>query len=137
MLALGVFPDVSLKRAREKRDAARQLLADGIDPSAQRKAEEHAERIAQLQTFEAVAREWLKRQSSGDSHGAGNTRRLEQHVFPRIDAAPIADLKRADMREVPRRIGCFGRSAIRESRAPHRAQPLDTRAALDPLNAAG
>lgn len=109
VLALGVFPDVSLKRAREKRDAARQLLADGIDPSAQRKADEHAERIAQLRTFEAVAREWLKRQSWGDSHGARNTRRLEQHVFPWIGAAPIADVKRADMREVLRRIEHTGR----------------------------
>ena len=40
VLALGVYPDVSLKRAREKRDAARQLVADGIDPSAKRKADE-------------------------------------------------------------------------------------------------
>jgi integrase len=103
------FIDVSLKRAHEKRDAARQLLADGIDPSAQRKADEHAERIAQLRTFEAVAREWLKQQSWGDSHGARSTRRLEQHVFPWIGAAPIADVKRADMREVLRRIEHTGR----------------------------
>jgi hypothetical protein len=39
LLALGAYPDVSLKRAREKHDDARKLLADGIDPSAKRKAE--------------------------------------------------------------------------------------------------
>ena len=55
LLALGVYPDVPLKRAREKRDEARRLIADGIDPNAQRKAE----RGAQAQTFEAVAAEWL------------------------------------------------------------------------------
>ena len=86
VLALGVFPDVSLKRAREKRDDARRLLADGIDPSAQRKADDHAHRLAHLRTFEAIAREWLGRQSWGDNHSDRNTRRLEQHVFPWIGA---------------------------------------------------
>ena len=54
LLAIGAYPDVSLKRAREKRDEARRLLADGIDPSAQRKAE----KLADANTFEAIAREW-------------------------------------------------------------------------------
>jgi hypothetical protein len=55
LLAIGAYPDVSLKRAREKRDDARKLLADGIDPSAKRRAEKEQ----QVNTFEAVAREWL------------------------------------------------------------------------------
>jgi hypothetical protein len=58
LLAIGVYPDVSLKRAREKRDDARRLLADGIDPSAQRKAE----KVADANTFESFAREWLELQ---------------------------------------------------------------------------
>ena len=41
-----------------------------IDPGTQRKQEEHQRRVAQLQTFEAVAREWLTKQSWGESHGA-------------------------------------------------------------------
>ena len=53
-LALGVFPDVSLKQARERRDTARKLLADGIDPAAKREAE----RSADADTFEAIAREF-------------------------------------------------------------------------------
>ena len=56
---LGPYPDVSLKRAREKRDEARSHVADGVDPSAKRQGE----RTAQANTFEAIAREWLDLQS--------------------------------------------------------------------------
>jgi hypothetical protein len=55
MLSLGVYPDIGLKRARERRDEARKQIAEGIDPSAQRRAA----KAAQADTFEAVAREWL------------------------------------------------------------------------------
>src|SRR3569623_752238 len=55
MLSLGAYPEVSLKRAREKREEARTLLADGVDPSVRRKAE----RGARKDTFAAVAREWM------------------------------------------------------------------------------
>src|SRR5688572_33073089 len=99
-LSLGVFPEVSLKRAREKRDEARRLLADGIDPGVQRKQEEHQRRVAQLQTFEAVAREWLTKQSWGESHGARNARRLEQHVFPWLGSLGVSGIKRAQIKEV-------------------------------------
>ena len=53
LISLGAYPDVTLKRAREKRDEARRLIADDIDPSAQRKAQ----RAALLDTFEGVAQE--------------------------------------------------------------------------------
>jgi hypothetical protein len=52
---LGAYPDVSLKRAREKRDDARRHVADGVDPSEKRRAE----RDAATNTFAAVAYEWL------------------------------------------------------------------------------
>lgn len=81
MLALGVFPEVSLKRARDTRDEARRLLADHIHPGTQKKQEEHQRRVARLQTLEAAAREWLSKQSWGKSHGARDARRLEQHVL--------------------------------------------------------
>jgi hypothetical protein len=55
LLSLGNYPDVPLKRAREKRDEARRLLADGVDPSVHRKAIQDAK----AETFEAIAREWL------------------------------------------------------------------------------
>ena len=59
LLALGVYPDLSLKDARKRRDEARQLLADGIDPTAQRKTIRQARRIAASNTLEATARAWL------------------------------------------------------------------------------
>jgi hypothetical protein len=59
LISLGVYPDVGLKRAREKRDEARKLLADGIDPSAERQER----RTGLLETFEGVAEEWLELQS--------------------------------------------------------------------------
>jgi hypothetical protein len=55
LLALGLYPDVGLGLARERRDDARKLVAKGVDPSAKRKAE----KAAQSDTFEAVAREYL------------------------------------------------------------------------------
>lgn len=103
-LALGVFPEVSLKRAREKRDEARRLLADNIDPSARRKQEEHERRIARLHTFEAVARDWLTKQRWGESHAARNARRLGQHVLPWIGSLAAGEIKRAQIKEVVQRI---------------------------------
>src|ERR1700730_3786430 len=55
LISLGVYPDVPLKLARERREGARRLVADGIDPSAKRQAE----KTARGNTFEAVAREWI------------------------------------------------------------------------------
>jgi hypothetical protein len=55
LLSLGDYRDVPLKRAREKRDDARRLLADGVDPSAQRKAEQ----LASANTLRAIGDEWL------------------------------------------------------------------------------
>src|ERR1700749_2620143 len=59
-IGLGAYPDVSLKRAREKRDEARREVADGIDPSATRKAAKRAE----ANSVEAVAVEWLAGQAT-------------------------------------------------------------------------
>lgn len=59
-LALGSFPDVTVSTARHKRDAARSMIAQkGLDPSAQRKAEKIARRVANAGTFKAIAEEWL------------------------------------------------------------------------------
>src|SRR5688572_3173440 len=58
-LSFGVYPDVPLKRAREKRDDARRLVADGIDPAAKRREQ----RRANACTFEAVALEWLEQRA--------------------------------------------------------------------------
>jgi integrase len=111
VLVLGLYPDVSLKRAREKRDEARRLLAEGLDPSAERKAAEQAQRLAALHTFKAVATAWMDRNrlSWAESHANRTRRRFEQHVFPWIGDHSIRDVKRPELREVLRRIENTGR----------------------------
>jgi hypothetical protein len=93
-LSLGVYPLISLKRARERREDLRRQVAEGIDHSAVRKAE----KSAQAQTFEAVAREWMaKRKAIWSSEYANNmTRRFEQHVFPWLGSKLIKSLTAAD-----------------------------------------
>lgn len=59
LLALGVYPAVSLLKARQRRDKARELLADGIDPSAAKRQDRQDKADAAANTFEAVARDWL------------------------------------------------------------------------------
>ena len=84
LLSLGTYPDVSLKRAREKRDEARSLVADKIDPSAKRQAE----RFSEAETFEAVAQEWLALVEEPQSGALQPTtvnqlrQRLVKYVFP-------------------------------------------------------
>lgn len=75
-LSLGVYPDVSLKDARDRRDAARKLVADGIDPSEHRKAQKSARADRAANSFEVVAREWFAKYSAtwATNHG-GSARR--------------------------------------------------------------
>jgi len=96
LLALGAYPDVSLVRAREKRDEARRLLAEGVDPGAQRKAEKAARAV----TFEAVAREFLAKLKPtwAPAHHSRVASRLER-LYPAIGARPIGSLTAADLLE--------------------------------------
>ncbi|MEW5864176.1 MAG: integrase arm-type DNA-binding domain-containing protein [Pseudomonadota bacterium] len=107
-LSLGVYPDVSLKAAREKRDAARRQLIAGIDPAQARRAEKLAQ--AGAESFEAIAREWHAKFSPGwvASHGDRILRRLERDVFPWIGKRPIAEIKAPELLAVLRRIESRG-----------------------------
>lgn len=99
-LSLGTFPDVSLRKARERREEARALVADGIDPSEQRQASKAASAAAAANTFEAVAREWLARKAAHEwvqTQTAKETRNLEKHVFPKIGRKPIVELDVDDL----------------------------------------
>lgn len=92
-LALGVYPDVNIKMARERRQDARTLLADSIDPGEQRKAEKIAN--SRINSFEVVAREWFTKHSANWSldHAAQVMRRLENDVFPVIGSKPVKDIQ--------------------------------------------
>jgi len=93
-ISLGVYPDVSLKRAREKRDDARSLLADGIDPSQQRKAEKLKKKNEQKNTFKLIASEWHKKESVKwtFNHSKEVWRRLDNEIFPYLGNKPISEI---------------------------------------------
>lgn len=114
-LSLGVYPEVSLKRAREKREEARRLLADGIDPGTKRKAET----VATAETFEAVAREWFAKfaEQWAPSHAGKIIRRLERDVFRWIGSRPIVGLTAPDVLACLRRIE--SRNAIETAHRAH------------------
>lgn len=106
MLSLGTYPETGLKAAREKRDEARKLLSQGIDPSAERRAT----KTAASETLEAVYREWMEKFSPrwSASHKENVCRHLEKNALPWIGARPIAELKAADVLAVLRRIEARG-----------------------------
>ena len=104
LLALGVYPEVSLKQARDKRDTARSQLANGIDPSAKRRAEKVAK--AGAESFEAVAREWLVKFSPrwADSYSSKMLGRLEKDAFPWLGSSPVNAITAPELLRVLRRI---------------------------------
>ena len=106
-LALGAYPDVTLKRAREKRDAARELVADGVDPSVQRRAE----RAALAQSFEGVAKEWLElqRKSLAPETISILSARLDSGLYPYIGSRPVAAITALEVLNALRRIEARGR----------------------------
>lgn len=108
-ISLGVYPDISLAKARERRDDAHKLLALGTDPSAQRQAEKVSQR-AEKNSFTPVARAWFEKFSANwvPEHSATVIHRLEMDVFPWIGAKPIAEIGATELLEVLRRIEARG-----------------------------
>ena len=93
-LSFGTYPDTGLKLARDRRDDARKQLAEGIDPGAVRKNEKQERRTAQGNTFELVAREWMKKKGAkwSDTYASKTKSALERHAFPSIGAKPVKDI---------------------------------------------
>lgn len=109
-LAFGVYPEVSLKTARERRTEARAILDRGEDPAAvKREAQAKTERETAA-SFEAVAREWLAHQAPGWGAGtlAAIRKSLEREVFPNIGARPMAHLRPRDVMPLVKRIEARG-----------------------------
>lgn len=106
MSRCGVYPQITLKDARERRDACRRQLAHYIDPPVA-KREAKAARIASTKnSFEAIAREWFAKRSPvwKKTHSSKVIRRLEIDVFPWLGKRPIADIKTTELLQVLRRI---------------------------------
>ncbi len=97
MLALGVYPMVSLAEARKRRDAAKKLVTDGIDPS-QKKKDDKIQESGSL-TFEAVARDWHASCSKkwSVSHSERVFKSLVDNLFPALGQRKISELKTRDL----------------------------------------
>jgi hypothetical protein len=110
VLALGVYPDVPLTLARERRDEARKLLAQDIHPGEQMKAAKAAGAEKAANSFEVVAREWFAKYGKTlvASHADRIIRRFGKEIFTWIGSKPIADLTAPELLSVVRRIESRG-----------------------------
>lgn len=99
LLSLGVYPDVSLLEARERRDAARKVIAAGGDPSAARKAERAQQESEAANTFRAIASEWLTLKSDELAPGTHGKARwmLETFAYPKLGARPLVSIEPPDV----------------------------------------
>jgi integrase len=93
MTSLGAWPEVSLKQARERLHDARKLVANGIDPAAQRREE----RLATANTFKAVATEWLEAQQLSPSTLERERGLLQNHLLPALGSKAINTIKQPDV----------------------------------------
>jgi integrase len=105
-LAFGVYPEVSFAEAREKRDQARKMVANDVDPGVVKQAARNAVMQAAENSFQLVALEWYAKFSTKwvASHGDRTLRRLEKDVFPWIGNRPICEIKAPELLTVLRRI---------------------------------
>lgn len=149
-LSFGVYPDVSLADARNKRDEARSLLAKDIDPSVDKQIKKRATKLAAENSFEAIAREWYAKFSSKWTahHGERIIRRLEKDIFPWLGKRPVTEITAPEILNTLRRIenrgaretahrtqqncGQIFRYAIASGRA-ERDPSADLRGALEPV----
>lgn len=150
LLALGVYPELSIIEARQRREAARQLLRNGTDPGAAKQDKKAQDKLSSAETFEAVARQWHENKRDGwhPTTAADKLYRLEKDVFPHMGGKPIASitppqvlmvLRRIESRgalELTRRlkqtIGQVFRYAVAEGRA-ERDPTQDLKDALKPM----
>jgi integrase len=109
LLSFGTYPEVGVKQAREKRDAARKQVANGSDPSVERKL---AKARATGDSFEAVAREWFTKFSTAKgwaaTHAVTVIRRLERDIFPWLGSRPIAEITPVELLAALRRVESRG-----------------------------
>lgn len=118
-LAIGVYPLISLSEAREKKDQARKLLANGVDPSAAKKESKIQKKADSESSFEKIARQWHENQAHSWTarHASYVIRRLEADVFPRLGHRDIREITAPELLGVLREIEARGAIDI-----AHRAQ---------------
>ena len=105
LLSLGVYPDVSLAKARARRDAARQLIADGVDPSVRKQAE----KLAETDTFKSVALEWLDKQNFAPKTLKKAKWTFEDLLFPYLGSKSIRSISAPEVLAAVRKLEARGK----------------------------
>ncbi|PQP01207.1 integrase [Massilia phosphatilytica] len=110
LLALGVYPAVTLARARQLRDDARQLVSAGVDPMAAKRQDRATRILAESSTFESMARAYLVKIAPNRTPSTleKNTAWLERNVFPTLGAKPISAISPRDVLAVLQKIEARG-----------------------------
>ena len=108
-LAIGVYPDISLKAARDKHKEARENLANGIDPNVAKQGQKAADQGALANSFEVIALEWLQKRGAKSEGGDKRLNRLlQKDLFPYIGKRPISKITSPDLLKALRRIESRG-----------------------------
>ncbi|HEY3309704.1 MAG TPA: integrase arm-type DNA-binding domain-containing protein [Desulfuromonadaceae bacterium] len=108
LLSFGSYPALSLADARQRRDDAKKLLANDVDPGETKKAQKAAKCVSNANSFEVVAREWHSKFSSADKwskpHAVTILDRLERDIFPWLGNRPIIEIKAPELLTVLHRV---------------------------------
>lgn len=106
VLALGVYPDVTLTEARAKRDDARKVIGNGTDPITIKREQKRQDKLKAANSFEAIAREWHDHQKGRwiPDHAAKVIGSLEKEMFPAIGAYPITEITAPMVLEAVRKV---------------------------------
>lgn len=109
-MAFGAYPAITLADARQRREDAKKLLANGVDPGETKKALKAAQGEQGINTFEVIAREWHSKYAHTwvASHAQHKLERLEKNVFPWIGKRPIKEITAPDVLAVLRRLEARG-----------------------------
>ena len=109
-LAIGVYPDISLKAARTERDKVRLKLLDGIDPASERKATKRKQLFGEAEKFSTLATEWLENKKGDwtDKHAQVIESRLIKDCYPYLDVKPVTDIQTVDVLHVIKAIEARG-----------------------------
>ena len=118
ILSIGVWPDISLKDARDKRYEAKKKIKEGTNPLDEKKERlksqelhEEKDKLREATTFEKVAQEWFSRQSMQwtEKHSRGVYSSLNMHVFPDLGEMPISYISKQDIISTLRKLEAEGK----------------------------
>ena len=109
-MALGVYPEISLKQARQRHQAAREMLASGIDPNKDKRDRKRAALDSTSNTFAGLAKEWIEVKLSGLTEATieRNTSVLNLHLLPHLGHRPIGAITPPEVLDVLRRVEAKG-----------------------------